>query len=270
MVPTIDIRSLHYQYFEGTPSVLTDINLHVPSGSCAALLGPAGAGKTTLLQVLSGVVGSQFTTGKADGRILIGDQEFLPIPSRVLFPEVGYLMQDASVQLSGIKETVAEELAFSLDNLGITGDERSRRVSAALSEFDLAHLAHRAPSRLSGGELQRVALASLLVSNPSLLLLDEPISALDSMAQQRMVSFIRSAKRTATVLLSDSGIDFALAVADLFVVMDGGRILFTGNRNQFLNSLQSFSHLLPISLWDEVLSQSRRMTVDSRITRIFT
>jgi energy-coupling factor transporter ATP-binding protein EcfA2 len=270
MAPSIEIRTLSYQYFEGAPSVLTNVTLHVPSGSCTAILGSAGAGKTTLLQILSGVIGSQFTTGKASGSVSIGGNEYVPIPSRVLFPEVGYLMQDASLQLSGIKETVAEELGFTLDNLDIGGEERTGRISALLADLGLLHLASRKPTQLSGGELQRTALASILVANPSLLLLDEPVNALDSLAQQRMVKVTRSLKGTATVIVADAGIAFPLAVADLFVVMDAGTILFSGNRREFLDSLESFAAHLPVSLWSEILRRNGTTATDRRIRRILT
>jgi len=265
MAPSVSIRSLHYQYFDGAPFALKDLSVHIASGSCTALLGPSGAGKTTLLQILSGIIGAQFTTGKASGSVLIGDDEFRPIPQKVLFPSVGYLMQDASVQLSGIKETVEEELAFALDNMGIDGYERRERVSQALSRLDLGRLANRRPHQLSGGELQRTALASILVARPSLLVLDEPVNALDSLGQQRMVNVLRSLKSSTTVLFADSGIEFALAVADTFLVMQGGSILFSGTRNQFLNSLDSFYDLLPVNQWSEVVRKWGKTTVHPRV-----
>lgn len=268
MAPSINIQSLSYQYFEEAPPALRDVTLNIPSGSCAAVLGSAGAGKTTLLHILSGILGSQFTTGKGKGAVTIGNKEFLPIPSRVLFPEVGYLMQDAPLQLSGIKETVAEEVAFTLDNMDISGAERQRRVAEILSALTIGHLAHRKPTQLSGGELQRVALASVLVAQPSLLLLDEPVNALDSLAQHTMTSLVRSIKGKTTVVIADSGIEFALAAADLFLVLDAGQIVFSGTRRQFLDSLDMFSGHLSVVPWKEIVEQSKNTKINPRMSRV--
>ncbi len=270
MAPSVDIRSLHYQYFDGAPYALRDISIQIGSGSCTALLGPSGAGKTTLLQILSGIIGAQFTTGKAGGSISIGSDEFRPIPPTILFPSVGYLMQDASVQLSGIKETVAEELAFTLDNMGLRESERHERVSQVLAHLDLGRLASRHPNQLSGGELQRTALASILIARPSLLLLDEPINALDSLGQQRLANIVRSLRSSTTVLFADSGIEFALAVADTVVVMESGNVIFSGTCNQFLGALDSFSNQLPVSQWVETTRQRRNGRMHPRVAGILT
>jgi len=268
MAPGIEIRSLSFSYFEGAPSALSDISLHAGPNTCMAILGPSGAGKTTLLQILSGIAGAQFTTAVATGSITIGDSSYSPFPDRVLFPDVGYFMQDASVQLSGIKESVEEELGFTLDNLGVNDEEKSRRVLSVTSTLDIDHLRKRRPDQLSGGELQRVALGSLLVAGPRLLLLDEPLNALDSLAQQRLAALVRSLKATTTVIITDSSIDFSLAVADLFIVMDRGRIKFSGTRGRFLDSLDSFSQILPVTQWNDLITASRTITIEPRILRI--
>ena len=269
MAPSITIQSLSYRYFEEAPQALRDVTFHIPSGACAAILGSAGAGKTTLLHILSGILGSQFTTGKAMGTVAIGDNEFFPFPSRVLFPQVGYLMQDAPLQLSGIKGTVAEEIAFTLDNMNISGDERRHRVAAILSALAIGHLSYRKPTQLSGGELQRVALASVLVAEPSLLLLDEPVNALDSLAQHTMTTLVRSLKGKTTVVITDSGIEFALAAADLFLVLDAGQIVFSGTRRQFLDSLGAFSRNLSVASWKDLLVQSKTKTSNPRVNKVF-
>jgi energy-coupling factor transporter ATP-binding protein EcfA2 len=178
-------------------------------------------------------------------------------------------MQDAPLQLSGIKGTVLEEVAFTLDNLNVPGNERKRRVAAILSALAISHLAHRKPTRLSGGELQRVALASVLVAEPSLLLLDEPVNALDSLAQHAMTSLVRSLKGKTTVVIADSGINFALSAADLFVVLDAGQMVFSGTRRQFLDSLEAFSLNLSVEPWKDILAQSKIRTINQRVNKVF-
>ncbi len=268
MAPRLEIQSLSYSYFDGSPPALTDISLKVAGGTCTALLGPTGAGKTTLVQILSGAGSTQFFTGRASGRVLIGSDIHDPIPRSILFPQVGYFMQDASVQLSGIKETVSAEIGFTLDNIGITGRERSDRIAAVLSQLGLTALSGRRPQHLSGGEIQRVALASLLVARPQILLLDEPLNGLDALAQQRLVALLRSLKTTTTILFTDSAIDLAMALADQFIVLAGGQILFSGSRDAFLISLPSFAEVLPVRLWNDLLEASVSARAAPRIQRI--
>lgn len=264
----IDIQSLSFSYFEGAAPVLSNVSLRADKGTCMAVLGPAASGKTTLLQILSGIMGAQSTTCAATGTVTIGDTLHAPIPDKVLFPQVGLVMQDASVQISGVKETVEEELSFTLDNLGFAGEEKSRRISAVASILDLHHLRHRRPNQLSGGELQRLVLGSIIVAEPRILLLDEPLAALDSLARHRLSETLRSLKRTTTIIVADSSVDFALAVADMFVVLDRGHIAFAGPRTEFLNSLASFTRLLPVSLWTDLIRASRTTNIEPRLLRI--
>lgn len=249
--PSITITELNFRYFSFAPAALKGVSFEIPSASFVAVLGPTGAGKTTLLQILSGISGS-LTTSHATGNVAIGTERFDPIPPRVLFPTVGYFMQDPSVQLSGIHDTVEEEIAFTLNNLGVSPQDQSRRVSDILSQMKLSHLAKRHPLQISGGELQKVLIASLLVARPSILLLDEPANSLDPGAQHLLSRMLRSLRNT-TVLFTDYQIDFALQLADNFLVMNSGSILFSGGRSSFLKHLGDFRDILPVASWMDIL-----------------
>lgn len=249
--PPIKITGLTFRYFAFAPAALKDLSLEISPASFVAVLGPTGAGKTTLLQILSGISGS-LTTSQATGSVAIGTERFDPIPPRVLFPTVGYFMQDPSTQLSGIHDTVEEEIAFTLNNLGVSTEDQSRRVSDILSRMKLSHLAKRHPLQISGGELQKVLIASLLVARASVLLLDEPANSLDPGAQHLLSRMLRSLRNT-TVLFTDYQIDFALQVADHFLVLNSGSILFSGERSSFLKHLGDFRDILPVASWMDVL-----------------
>ena len=254
MVPSVELRDLSYSYFAAGQPALRSCSFKVQPGSCCAVLGPSGAGKTTLLQVLSGIAGSQITTSTAAGSLVVGDREFTPIPQRVLFPMVGFCMADSLVQVSGIKSTAADEVGFTLNNLGITGPEYSSRLDTALRNFTLTHLADRHPDTLSGGELRRLMLASVMVARPSLLLLDEPVSSLDSTTENLLASVLQSRNKNMTVIIADHQIDFALRIADQFIVLDSGTVIFDGNKKDFLGSLPNFAHLLPTIRWQELMA----------------
>lgn len=249
MAPRVTIENLSYRYFAGGKSVFAGFSLEVPPGSCCAILGPTGSGKTTLLEILSGVAGSQCKTGVAEGGIRIGEQRYDPIPLQTLFPEVGLVLQDPDVQISGIRDTVAGEVEFTLDQLPLSLSERAGRVKDILADLMLTSLAGRKPTEVSGGERQRIALASILVAHPSLLLLDEPANALDSRTQHILKNIVNRRKRQATILLTDYCIDFALGLADLYVVLAEGQVVFQGTETQFFRQLDSLRDLLPVQYW---------------------
>lgn len=219
--------------------------MNIPSGTCCALLGPAGAGKTTLLEILSGAAGSQYKTSRAQGTVRIGHESFAPIPPGVLFPTVGFVLGDPMIQISGIRHTVRSEIAFTLENLGTDPAIRSRHVDEMLAKLGLGALADRNPRTLSGGEIQRVALASLLVARPPVLLLDEPANALDSGAAAMLSAILRELTESTTIILTDYTADFSLGVADRFIVLQEGSIRFQGDRDALLDAAHALQDVIP-------------------------
>lgn len=261
MALRINIENLSYRYFEGGDPVFSDFSLEIPEGSCCALLGPTRAGKTTILEILSGVAGSQCKTSVASGSVLIGQQSYTPIPNVSLFPTVGLVLQDPEVQISGIKETVESEVAFTLEQLPFPLLEKQQRVRTILNDLALAPLAQRHPMDVSGGERQRIALASILAAAPSLLLLDEPANALDGRSQQLLRENLRVRKGTTTIIVSDYSIDFSLGLADLFVVLSAGRIVFQGGSDDVFRNIDALRDLLPLEYWELLRGRRPRTRV---------
>lgn len=245
MGPSVVATDLTFRYFAASRPVFSAFRVNIPGGSRCAILGPAGAGKTTLLEILSGAAASHYKTAIADGRVTIGDKTHIPIPHEVLFPRVGLVLQDPSVQISGIRHTVRSEIEFTLENLGMGKDVRAAKVAKILERFSLTHLADRHPYRLSGGEMQRVALASIVVAEPDLLLLDEPANALDERSRNELAGILRSLSPATTIVFTDYTPEFALETADRFVLLDNSTTRFEGTRDEFLTALSTFSALLP-------------------------
>jgi energy-coupling factor transport system ATP-binding protein len=246
MGPLVTITGLTFRYFSPSKPVFSAYGLTIPPGSCCAVLGPSGAGKTTLLEILSGSAGAHYRTARCEGSVKIGGTNYSPIPSAVLFPEVGFVLQDPYVQISGIKSTVRSEIEFTLENLGIERGSRIKRVDAILDMLSLTPLADRHPYKLSGGEMQRVALASILVAEPPLLLLDEPANGLDIGSRMVLKNILRSLKGTTTIVLTDYTLAFALDLADRFVVLENGINRFEGTRKEFEGSLHALRELIPV------------------------
>jgi len=247
---------------------LTNIHLTVASGTVCAVLGPTNSGKTTLLHAIAGTLGSHHHDALSAGSIGIGEQLFRPLPRSVLFPTIGLTIQDPYYQISGLRDSVGEEVALTLESLDVDHSEIQSRVTKLLESLGISHLATRKPATLSGGELQRVALANILIAEPSILLLDEPANSLDGTSLHRLAAVVSGLKGSSTIVIADSQIDLALMVADQIVVMDGGRLVFSGDRIKFIESLPMFSSLLPVDTIELALTALAAIKQKDWITRL--
>ena len=200
--------------FEGMTAV-DGISMEVPRGAFFAMLGPSGCGKTTTLRMIGGF------DEPTEGRILLGDQDVVGLPpykrdvntvfqSYALFPHM----------------TIEDNIAFGLERKGVEKTERKSRVAEMLELVGLSGFGKRKPKQLSGGQQQRVALARALVNHPRVLLLDEPLGALDLKLRKNMQLELKR-------IQSEIGITFvhvthdqeeAMTMADTIAVMNGGRI----------------------------------------------
>ncbi|MEK6754602.1 MAG: ABC transporter ATP-binding protein [Bacteroidota bacterium] len=243
-----------FQYSPEASRSLAEISLNIPAGTCCAILGPTGAGKTTLLHAIAGVLGRHHPDAISDGSIAVGGKTFAPLPKRILFPSIVLALQDPYVQISGVRETVYDEVFFTLENLGASPEEGKGRIPSLLKELGIDHLAARKPTTLSGGETQRVALATILVARPEILLLDEPTTALDVTAKERLQRILKSLKQKATVIFTDTHVDFALSVADQIVVLHKGTLLFSGTPKEFVGQMYRFESVVPIRGWMKVMN----------------
>jgi cobalt/nickel transport system ATP-binding protein len=205
--PVFVCRDLSYAYLDRFPA-LSGVSLDVYRGEKLALLGANGCGKSTLLKVLDGLVHPTAGTFSAFGSPVtedtLEDEQF----SRGFRSRVGFVFQNSDTQV--FSPTVREEVAFGCLQLGMSTDEALARVDDVLAMLDIAELVDRAPFQLSGGQKKRVAIASVLVMNPEVLLFDEPTAALDPRAQQWLTELI--------VELNDAGKTIVLATHDLAVL----------------------------------------------------
>ncbi len=217
----IELAGIYKRFGEVT--AVDGVNLHIPDGAYCCFLGPSGCGKTTILRMIAG---HEDPTG---GEILIGGEDVVGLPpvarrtammfqSYALFPHL----------------SVRENVAFPLRVRGQGQAERFRAADEMLEKVRLSELAHRLPGHLSGGQQQRVALARAAITQPRVLLLDEPLSALDEQLRIQMRTELRRMQR-------ELGITFvhvthtqmeAIALADLVVVMEKGKIKQAGDARE--------------------------------------
>jgi cobalt/nickel transport system ATP-binding protein len=207
---------LHYAYLERF-TALDGVDLTVEAGETVALLGANGCGKSTLLKLLDGLLFADSGTFGAFGTEVteeaLEDEQF----NRAFRSRVGFVFQNSDAQV--FSPSVREEVAFGCLQLGLDQQTTARRVDDVLGMLDIAELADRAPFQLSGGQKKRVAIASVLVMNPEVLLFDEPTAALDPRTQYWLVELLaqlRSAGKT--IVLATHDLDTLPDLADRCLV----------------------------------------------------
>ena len=206
------------QAYDGQP-LFRDLDLEIPSGQFFTLLGPSGCGKTTLLRMLAG-----FVVPDA-GRVWFGDEDVTALP--VHKRGVGMVFQDYALFPD---RSALANVMYGLEARGVDAKAAREKALAMLDRVGLAGFADRAPAKLSGGQRQRVAMARALVIEPRLLLLDEPLAALDVKLRVELRAMVRELQqetRVTTVFVTHDQ-EEALALSDAIAVMDRGRIVQVG------------------------------------------
>ena len=230
-----DVREVSYRYNQ--VAALNWLSVAVRRGERVALLGANGSGKSTLLRLLAGLSfpesGEILFMGESLTAARLRDEDFFLTFRR----RVGLVFQNADVQL--FNPSVFDELAFGPLQLGWPAPKIRERVVAVLGAMDIAHLQDRAPHRLSGGEKKRVALASVLVLDPEVLLLDEPAGALDPSSQARIVDFLVSCGNgSKTVVIATHDLDTLEDIADRCYVFANGRVAGEGTPLEVLHNVE--------------------------------
>ena len=215
--PALDIRDLAYVYPDGHQA-LFGVDLRVDAGERVALLGPNGAGKTTLALHCNGIL------EPTSGTVHIGALPVVKANFKDVRRRVGIVFQDPDDQL--FMATARDDVAFGPANFGITGSELDDRVHAALHAVGMETYADRAPHHLSFGQRRRIALATVLVSEPEILVLDEPSSNLDPASRRELADIV--AGLDVTVLLVTHDLPYAHELCARAVIMDDGVIVADG------------------------------------------
>lgn len=241
--PALAIERLTYAYPEAAMSALCDVSVTLSPGEFALLAGRSASGKSTLLRAACGLV-PHFHGGGIEGGIEVAGIDAIVAGPSELAAVVGYVAQDPETQV--VSTTVAAEIELPLEMRGDPPASRARAVEEVALALAIPHLLDRAVDTLSGGELQRVALAAALVTRPRLVLLDEPTSQLDPVAGDELIWLLRRLNEEwgVTVLLAEHRLERCLAAADRVIAMASGSVAFDGDPADFLDWAQRVDQAL--------------------------
>ncbi|MHC4092781.1 MAG: ABC transporter ATP-binding protein, partial [Planctomycetota bacterium] len=210
--------------FAGAQSwALQDVSLHIPRGKFVVIAGPSGSGKTTLALAMCGLLIGRHG-GESEGSVHVAGQDVATTPLHHVAQTIGLLQQNPESHFATL--TVSDEIAFGMENRCLDPDEIRRRSAEAMQLLSIAHLRHRHIATLSGGEKQRVAVASIVAGEPEALVLDEPSASLDPQASRDLFRALADlcARRELTVVIIEHKLAHLLSLGPRLVCLNDGRV----------------------------------------------
>ncbi len=221
------IEDLTYYYPDTSRPALKNINLGIKEGEFLLVAGGSGSGKSSLARVLAGLI-PDFYGGRFGGKVLFKGVGLHEIDRRILAREVGIVFQDPERQL--VMTSVEAEVVFGLENMGLRQGEMLRRMAEVMSFLNLTSIRGEFTANLSGGQKQKVAIASVLAMQPRVLILDEPTSQLDPGAAEEILNLVKRLNEEMgyTIILIEQRLERCFHLADRLLVMDQGQVLKDG------------------------------------------
>ena len=223
----IEIEHVTFKYREGTAPILRDISLVIPDGQFVGVTGAAGSGKSTLTYILNGIVPHCYP-GDFYGQVLVEGMDTVDMSLTDISRAVGSVCQDVDSQM--VSSVVEDEMLYGLENFGVPHDKIEARVSEALDAMGISELRERSIAGLSGGQRQKVAVASVLAMHPAVLVLDEPTAELDPASSISVFEQLKAyaSEHGTTVIVVEQKIALLSEFADRLIVMKGGEVLMDG------------------------------------------
>lgn len=221
----IMVEHLKYRYPQTDKLVLNDISFTIEPGEFIGIVGKNNSGKSTLCQAFVGLVPT-FYKGAYGGKVFIDDMEVSKSDISEVCKKVGIVFQNPFNQVTGSKMSVYEEIAFGLENMGIPRGEMIERIDEAMELLDISKYKDRNPFDLSGGQMQRMAIASIIAMRPEVIILDEPTSQLDPQGSEEVFQAVQAlSKKGITIIMVEHKIEKIAQYSDKVMLINDGKLI---------------------------------------------
>ena len=240
MTPIIELKQVSFYYPEGVTPALTQIDLAVPAGGFVLVCGPSGSGKSTLLKHMKS---SQIPFGKGTGELLFKGKDLETMELGESARSIGFVGQNPDNQI--VTDTVWHELAFGLENLGVPVEEIRKRTAETAQYFGMTEWFRQPVEALSGGQKQMLNLASVMVMQPEVLILDEPTAQMDPIGARRFFHTLKGLQQEigTTIILSEQRLEEVMPLAQDLVYMENGQIVAQGPVQESLKILADYEKI---------------------------
>lgn len=219
------VEDLKYRYPQTEDLALKGISFEVNRGEFIGIIGKNGSGKSTLCQALVGLV-PHFYKGAYGGKVIACGKEVRKSSVAEMATKVGLVFQNPFTQITGSKLTVYEEIAFGLENLGIERIEMKRRIEYAMDLLGISELKEKNPFDLSGGQMQRLAIAGIIAMEPDIIVLDEPTSQLDPQGSEEVFQAVQNLSRQGmTVIMVEHKMEKIADYSDKVLLLSDGKLV---------------------------------------------
>ena len=242
----IEFDNFSFSYATASKKALQQIHWHISPHKITILCGKSGCGKTTILRYIKEKIRP---AGRADGKMI----------SSLFSQDIAMVFQDPNQQL--FCSSVLQDLVFQMENIALPPDAMKKRLAETVCFFGIEPLLHRAPESLSGGQKQVVALCSAMMTYPKLLILDEPLSQLDPIAQTEFLQTLRRMNEEfgVTILMSEHRLNEVISFADEIAVMENGTIIESGSPENVIRSLYESGQEERMALVPDVAKASLKL-----------
>jgi len=245
----IEFQDVSYAYPLTRKAAVRHLNCQLETGKCYGVIGPNAGGKTTFCNLMRGLC-PNFYGGILKGTVLINGKDLLEWEEEELSVQIGYVFQDPFAQVSGIKETVFEEIGMGMENLGVEAEEMITRIVEIAKMVHVDTLLQKNPLALSGGQCQRVAFARLLLRKTPILLLDEATANLDNRTSFKVENLVLANKELTLISVTHKLIKDILQKYDEIIVLKKGSVIEKGTFEQLISKKKYFYNLYNIQSID--------------------
>ncbi len=230
----IKFSNFHFRYKGNEEYAVKNINLKIESNKFILLAGETGSGKTSLIRCMNGLI-PQFYAGYYKGSVEISGKNTTETSISSLSEDIGIVFQNPENQL--IAMNVEHEIAFGLENLGFSRDIIKERIEEVVEITEIENIIDKAPFEISGGEQQRVAIASILVLEPKIIVLDEPTANLDPFFAQKIITLLKKIQieKKITVIISEHRMDLIIPIVDDIILMKEGEVIAYDDKDTIIS-----------------------------------